>query len=205
MDQATATHVGKLWIIVLAAGGSRRLGTAKQLLRVAGRTLLARTIACAAEISNGRVIAVLGADSARMRAHVRRNAPGTWCVYNRNWRRGMGSSLASGIRALPGTAEAALVLLCDQPGVDLHSLRRLTTRQNRWNRAVIVASRYAGRLGVPAIFPRRAFKELRRLDSDHGARTLLNVDAADFRIVAVDMPEAAFDIDTPADVATLKR
>ena len=203
MIQATANRVEKLWIIVLAAGGSSRLGRPKQLLRSAGRTLLARAIAHGAEISAGRVVTVIGADAHRMRAHVRRNAPTTRCVYNADWRSGMGSSLALGIRAVPRSATAVMVLLCDQPKITAQHLRRLTRRHLRHNANTIVASRYRDRCGVPAIFPRRAFSALRALRGDHGARALLNSADSGFPVAAVDLPEAACDVDTPADAADL--
>jgi molybdenum cofactor cytidylyltransferase len=203
MDQATARCARNLWIIILAAGASRRLGTSKQLLQVRGKTLLAQTITRAANISPGRVLTVLGAEYSRMRAHIRRNHLPTRCVYNRDWALGMGRSLATGVRALPRTADVALVLLCDQPRVGERALRRLLKAGHR-DRNAIIASRYAGRLGVPAAFPRRAFEDLRKLDADQGARALLNEGTGRFRIIPVEMPEAAVDIDTPAHAAALK-
>lgn len=199
MDQATARCGGKLWIIILAAGASRRFGTTKQLLRLRGRTLLAMVLRRAAQLAPGRVVAVIGADSQRLRGHIRRTAPNTRIVYNRNWELGMGTTLATGIRALPRAAAAALVLLSDQPDAGTRALQRLCRRRAR-DTMPVIASRYAGRLGVPAIFARRTFGALRTLDADYGARELLNADAPPFRIIAVDMPEAAWDIDTTADL-----
>jgi len=51
-----------LWSLVLAAGGSRRLGTPKQLLRIRGRTLLSRIVNAAEAVTPGRVVVVIGAD-----------------------------------------------------------------------------------------------------------------------------------------------
>lgn len=207
MDQATAGNVGKLWIIVLAAGASRRLGTAKQLLRAGRRTLLAQALSRAAAVAPGRVIAVLGSDALRIRSHIRRTEPHTRIVHNRAWSCGMGTSLAAGIGALPQRADAALIMLCDQPNIDVAALRRLCAA-HRANRSAIVASQYAGRLGAPAIFPRACFGELGKTattggNNDRGARELLNGAASGFRRIAVAMPGAAFDVDTPEQAAQL--
>jgi len=202
MDQATAPAHRRLWITILAAGASRRLGTPKQLLRVSGRTLLARTVALAQSVAGARVIVVIGADQHRIRAHLRRTSPRVRVTYNRRWRAGMGTSIEAGIAKLPPEAAATLILLCDQPDVDARSLVRLL-KCARGRTASIVASRYRGRLGVPAILPRATFRELRRLTGDRGARDLLNASQGKTRIVALDMPEAARDIDTPADAAAL--
>jgi molybdenum cofactor cytidylyltransferase len=203
MDQATARARRKLWIIILAAGASTRLGTPKQLLRQRGKTLLSRTIALATAVAGPRVSVVIGAGQHRIRAHLRKATRSVRVTYNRDWTGGMGTSLAAGIRALPPDADSILVLLCDQPKLDARSLDRLIHRA-RTSRAAIVTSRYAGRQGVPAILPRATFRELRSLTGDRGARDLLNSACGRFQVIAVDMPEAAFDIDTPADAAALR-
>jgi len=217
MDQATAGNVGKLWIIVLAAGASQRLGTAKQLLRAGRQTLLAQALSHAAAVAPGQVIAVLGSSAQRIRSHIRRNVPRTRIVLNRAWTGGMGTSLATGISALPQSADAALIMLCDQPNISVAALLKLCAAR-RTNRSAVVASQYAGRLGAPAIFPRACFADLRKLNTnrgntnrgntnhgntDRGARELLNSDAGGFTRIAVAMPEAAFDVDTPAQAAQL--
>jgi CTP:molybdopterin cytidylyltransferase MocA len=204
MDQATVRANRDLWIIILAAGASVRLGTPKQLLRVQGRTLLARTVALAESIARARVVVVAGAESLRIRSHLRRNAPHVRVTYNRRWKAGMGNSLAAGVRALPNDAGAILVMLCDQPNIDIRCLARLLDRA-RARRSAVVASRYRGRYGVPAILPRPLFPALRRLTGDRGARDLLNGAGGRIDVVGVDMPEAAVDIDTPGDLAKLSR
>jgi molybdenum cofactor cytidylyltransferase len=203
MIQATANRVEKLWIILLAAGGSARLGRPKQLLRFRGQTLFSRALQSGSRISGRQVIVVIGADAPRMRSHVRRHAPHARVVFNADWQSGMGTSLAAAIKELPRTARAVMVLLSDQPRVSVRALHRLSRRYGHGGGNVIVASRYRGRCGVPAIFPRRAFRTLAKLDGDLGARALLNSRDSAFRVVPVDLPEAEYDIDTPADAAAL--
>lgn len=202
MDQATAAGTHALWTIVLAAGGSARLGRPKQLLRKGARTLLTRTCGLAAAIGTGGVVIVLGAQRLRMQSHLRRAGVTARIVFNGHWPRGLGSSLALGVRALPDDARAVLILLCDQPNISAACLQRLHCAHRR-HPGAIVASRYAGRQGVPAILPRACFADLKRLDADSGARALLNGVDRRIPIVTVDMPEAALDIDTPADAAAL--
>jgi CTP:molybdopterin cytidylyltransferase MocA len=107
--------------------------------------------------------------------------------------------LRLGIDALPAGADAALVLLSDQPDVDARALRRLIAAwQSR--PAAAAAARYAGRVGVPAILPRRSWGEVRALEGDVGARALLRGKPG---VTLVEMPEAAFDVDTPLDLRRL--
>ena len=95
-------------------------------------------------------------------------------------------------------ARGAPIALADQVAVTADDLRRLVTRwEQRPDR--IVAAQYAGTTGVPAIFPVDLFGELAELQGDRGARALLSRYAD--RVVAVPMPSAAQDVDTPADFA----
>ncbi|HEX6994612.1 MAG TPA: nucleotidyltransferase family protein [Gammaproteobacteria bacterium] len=187
--------------VVLAAGGSSRLGTPKQLARLRGRALLARAVDAAAAATGRPVIVVVGAAALRLRALVARSFPqsAVEVVYHAGWRSGLAGSLRRGLAALPDDAHAVLCVLSDQPLVDARSLSRLVAAwRRRPGRAA--AARYSGRLGVPAIVPRRSFPALRALDGDQGARRVL---AADPRVTAVEMPEAAFDVDTVEDLARL--
>jgi CTP:molybdopterin cytidylyltransferase MocA len=187
--------------VLLAAGGSSRLGRPKQLVRRRLRPLLLHALAAArgSQFADEDIVVVLGAEAPRLRALLRRHAPRVRVAANALWATGLASSLRAGLAAAPRGAAAALVLLVDQPNVDAAALRRLVAA---WRRrpSVPAAAHYSGLAGVPAILPRRAWREVRTLDGDAGARALLrNADA----ITLVAMPEAALDVDTPADLAQL--
>jgi CTP:molybdopterin cytidylyltransferase MocA len=112
----------------------------------------------------------------------------------------MAASLRAGLAAAPRTARAALVLLVDQPRVDAAALARLVTA---WRRrpGVPAAAGNDARVGVPAVLPRRHWRGLKHMKGDQGARALLRGHAA---LTLVAMPEAALDIDTPADLLKLR-
>lgn len=201
MTRSAARSTGRIACVLLAAGGSQRLGRPKQLVRHRGRPLLLHALAAAREAMPGApVVAVVGASALRVRAAILRAHRGTRIATNARWREGMATSLRVGIAAAPRNAHAALVLVVDQPYVGAAALSRLL---RAWRRrpGVPAAARYAGRIGVPAVLPRRHWRALARLHGDHGARALLR---ASGNMTVVDMPEAAFDVDTPADVEKLR-
>ena len=167
------------------------------MLRIRGRRLLSHAIEAAESVTPGRVVVVIGADSLRMRSLIRRHHPGTYCIDNSRWAQGMAGSLQMGLAALPARATAALLLLSDQPAVGETSVRRLI---RAWRRrpGKAAAARYAGVVGVPAILPRALWREARRLRGDAGARKLLRMGQTVATVA--DMPEAAWDIDTPDDL-----
>jgi molybdenum cofactor cytidylyltransferase len=189
-----------LHVIVLAAGASTRFGSPKQLVRLNGRPLLHLAVSRAVEIAGQAVTVVLGANAAEL-APLLRHTPAAIAI-NRDWAEGMGSSVRTGIARVPAAADAALLMLADQPAVTAEDLRRLV---GAWRRQphCIVAAHYAGTAGVPAIFPREDFTSLSALRGDTGARTLLNRGAD--RVIRVPLQSAAIDIDTPEDLLKLQQ
>ncbi len=171
----------------------------KQLVRVNGRPLLHLAVSRAVEIAGQSVTVVLGANAAQLAPLLRHTPAGV--VINRDWAEGMGSSVRTGVARVPATADAALVMLADQPAVTAEDLRRLV---GTWRRQpqCIAAAHYGGTVGVPAVFPREYFAALSALRGDSGARALLKSGGA--RLVRVPLQSAAIDIDTPEDLLTLQ-
>lgn len=187
-------------VIVLAAGASTRFGSPKQLVRLNGRPLLHRAVSRAVAVAGQSVTVVLGANAAAL-APLLRHTPAT-VVINRDWAEGMASSVRVGVGRVPAAADAALLMLADQPAVTAEDLRRLI---GTWRRQpqCIVAAHYSGTVGVPAIFPREDFSALCALRGEAGARALLRRGGA--RVVRVALPSAAIDIDTPEDLLKLQQ
>jgi len=187
-----------LHAIVLAAGASSRFGSAKQLVRVAGRPLLHTAVARAAEVAGTAVSVVLGARAAELTPLLKHSQSAV--IINRDWREGLASSIRAGVARLPSSCTAVLLTLVDQPAVTAEDLKRLVSA---WRRQpdYIAAARYGATTGVPAIFPRSTFPDLQSLRGDTGARALLQRNPD--RVVRVPMASAALDIDTPEDLLKL--
>lgn len=186
--------------LILAAGASRRMGRLKQTIRHRGESLVRQAVTAATAVTGLPVTVVTGAGAEQVELALR--GSGARMIRNEEWPRGIGCSLALGIRALRDTAGAVLVLGCDQPDVTAADLERLG---DAWRVAPgrPAAARYAGVLGIPAIFPRAWFDQLASLDGDRGARDLLRRGGAD--VTAVEMPNAARDLDEPKDLETCIR
>jgi len=201
MMRSAARNGSDIACVVLAAGGSRRLGRSKQLVRHRLRPLVVHAVATLRNVlPAATLIVVVGAEALKVRLVLRRMRCAVRIVTNPGWADGLATSLRTGIAAAPPGARAALVLLVDQPLVGAAAVERLV---GAWRRrpGVPAAARYEGRAGAPAILPRRHWRALRSLHGDQGARALLRHSSA---LTLVDIPEAALDIDTPADLAKLR-
>ncbi|MES2697241.1 MAG: nucleotidyltransferase family protein [Verrucomicrobiota bacterium] len=189
-------------IAILAAGESRRMGTPKQLIPLDGKPLLVRAVEAALASPAWPVVVVLGANAEKIRPILARLP--VLVTENPAWSEGMASSIRAGVTTLQQfsrSLDGALIALCDQPAFSAETISRLVAAQQTTGRS-IVAARYAGRHGAPAFFLREHFPTLTALTGEEGARALLNGDPT--RVAAVDLPELALDLDTPADVAALR-
>ena len=196
----SASGQSKLAAVILAAGGSSRLGQPKQLLRQRSIPLVLRAVQLAERFAGAGTCVVLGHQHLRLRRLLRRHNPGLVIVNNVRWREGLSTSLRAGLAGVSPRARAALILLVDQPKIGAQDIARLIGRYRaRPGRAV--AACYSGRAGVPAIVPRNGWRALAAVAGDKGARDFLQTLPANRR---VDMPGAALDIDTPADAARMR-
>lgn len=189
-----------LEILIPAAGDSTRLGYPKQLVEIDGRPLIRRAVALAASIKPTAIHVVLGACRERIEAELA-GCEGASIHYNPDWSSGMAASLAAGLERVHPDCPAVLVLLPDQAAVTSSDLWRLAAA---WEKAPErpAAAGYADTFGAPAILPRALFPRLRALTGDRGARAVL-ADCGE-ALITVPMPNAAFDLDTPADEHRLR-
>jgi len=188
--------------ILLAAGASTRLGQPKQLIQLNGESLLRRTARLASEIGCDPILVVLGYESERMQQEL--NDLHAKTVINPDWQSGMGSSLRCGIQALQKEnpiPERVLLLLSDQPWLSTDILQALVTKSATENPR-IVASNYAGRLGVPAVFHKSVYAALQCVEGDKGARQIIQ--QYQDQVASIDFPEGVIDIDTTEDLAALR-
>jgi len=183
--------------ILLAAGGSRRFGSPKQLHRVGGVSLVRRAAETARSAGCRPLVVVLGAAAEAIAPELDSGACAI--VVHDGWSEGMGASIRAGMARLREEAPdcpAALLLLADQPAVSEPLLRTLVERF-RLGPEPAAACRYGGVLGPPAVFSASLFGELASLRGDEGARSLLR--SGRIAVAEIDFPEGAFDLDTNPD------
>ena len=195
----SATTIGA---VILAAGGSSRLGEPKQFVLHHGQTLLRRAVVAANDARCSPIAVVAGDHWQRITSEAR--GLGAVIVHHSDWHRGIGSSVRVGVTHVLQHAPhvmAILMMVCDQPFVSADVLTSLIAALEISGKSG-AACRYAGTTGVPALFGNELFPELLSLSDDEGAKQLLRRHSGNFAIV--DFPEGSIDIDTPADLAEME-
>ncbi|BEL08179.1 NTP transferase domain-containing protein [Actinoplanes sichuanensis] len=179
--------------LVLAAGGSRRLGEAKQLLPFRGRTLLDATLDMARSCHLDDLVVTLGGSAAEIRDKV--DLSGVRVIENPSYQDGCGSSIRTAIPHID--TDRLILLLGDQPLVSPFDVRRVALVD-----APIGVCRYADGLGHPFVFHHQVYDDLSTLHGDKAVWKLLHSGRYPVTEIAT-AGTVPVDVDTPEDYERL--
>ena len=183
--------------IVLAAGGSSRFGSPKQLLPWRDSTVINSVVRTAIDTGLAPVVVVLGANAELIEAEL---PDGCVLVKNDAWSSGQSSSLRAGLLKLPEEVDGLLIMLGDQPQVNPHFCDSIVQRGLESGKITIpyVNDRRAN----PVYFPKHTLSRLQYVSGDQGGRAVFS----EFQVELLPWLDdcMAMDIDTPEDYEKLK-
>ena len=187
--------------IVLAAGRSSRLGRPKQLLPLGGEPLLRHTLRAILASSLDDILVVTGHEAEAVQAAIA-DLP-VRIVLNPDYALGQSTSVLAGLRALPPETGAAMFLLGDQPGIAPTTIDALIQTWRETHAPVVVPS-YTDGFGNPVLFDRLSFPELKSLEGDRGAISIVRSYRQRGQLASVQVASPApSDVDTEEDYAAL--
>jgi molybdenum cofactor cytidylyltransferase len=188
--------------LVLAAGGSSRLGVPKQLLPWGTTTLLGHVLDRVRELPFDEVFVVIGASGDEILAKV--DLGGTTVVENPEWEEGMASSLRVGLDAVLrlSRADAAAIFLGDQPEIPEEVVTGLLEARHGTKRQAIIP-KYRYTWGNPVVVERALWPRLMSLEGDEGAKRLFIAHPEWIHEVWFEQRPPR-DVDTQADVDDLR-
>lgn len=183
--------------VVLAAGGSRRLGTPKQVLPYRNTTVLGATIDVARSVGFDQLIVTLGGAAQAVRDAV--PLEGTDVVAVEDFGTGCSASLRVALTRVHPQAAGIVLMLGDQPCVESETLRRMI---GAGPAGAVMVCRYSDGIGHPFWFSRGVFEELSQLHGDKGVWKLIQAGRHPVRELVVSGP-VPLDVDTWDDYRRL--
>jgi molybdenum cofactor cytidylyltransferase len=204
-SQPAALAGPRVSAVVLAAGASRRFGSHKQVLSVAGRPMVAQVTAAVLASQADEVLVVVGSRaSATLEALA--GLP-VRTVLNPDWEEGMASSMRAGLRQVSPAMDAVVFVLADQvrltPGeVDavIGGYAQTFAEDPQIRRIVVPVNE--GQRGNPVLFDRSLFPELMAVKGDQGGRGVMKRHPGFVLEVEVPTDGVLKDVDTQQDVPT---
>jgi len=177
---------------VMAAGASRRFGDIKQLAKIDGVSMVRRSYNILNKVLKGRTYLVVGSNA----EFIVRDFQEANTIYNRQWSRGLGSSISFVATQMENESKCSgvLITLGDQVKLNEQDYQKLL---DFYDGEKIVVSSYGLKKGPPAIFPRKYFEQLSHLKGDIGAREIIRKNC-NF-VISCELDNASFDIDFKND------
>ncbi len=188
---------GRTAAVVLAAGGSKRFGSPKQLAKWGNKTFIEHVVDVALASQVESVVVVLGAEVEQSQKIVGNRS--VQVVVNSNWAKGQSTSMKAGLEALPPDTSSAVFLLVDQPGITPEVVNVLIER-HRQTLAPLVWPEFEGQRGNPVLFDRTLFPDLMQISGDTGGRPVLMAHKDQAERISVANKGVLQDFDTPTDL-----
>lgn len=193
----------KIGIVIMAAGGSRRMGRPKQLLAFEGISLIQKVIDTSISTQLAPIVLVLGAFEKEIKAALDQHV--ITIIENPHWESGMAGSLVIGLETIlqiDPAIDGVIFMVCDQPFVTKEVIDALINVQAATGFDA-AACTYKGKMGTPALLLSTYFTALLQLKGDTGARKILQENSE--KVALVNFDAGIFDIDTPEDFQLLSK
>jgi molybdenum cofactor cytidylyltransferase len=201
-EKAVPEKGRKVAAVVLAAGRSTRMGAVNKMIAEIGGKPLVRIAAEQALASRASpVIVVTGHERDKVEAALK--GLNIRFANNPDYAEGLGTSLRTGVAAVPAEADGAIILLGDMPQIDAKLIDKLIAAFDPEKGALVVVPTIEGRRGNPVIWARRFFPELMAVTGDVGARHIIGNVVESVAEVAVTDPAITVDVDTPDVLAKI--
>ncbi|MCD6514101.1 MAG: nucleotidyltransferase family protein [Candidatus Odinarchaeota archaeon] len=186
--------------IILAAGKSERMGRPKLILPIInGKTIIEHVIECVKSSKVDEVLVILGHEPHNIIPYVQRtNTP---FIVNFFYEYGMTSSFKRGIMEIADRADAALLVLGDQPLISTELIDQIIDIYEHTS-ALIVSPKYKGKKGHPVLFDKKVFTDIINLPWYGIIRTVVH--KYSLQHVTFDWEKSVIiDVDTPEDYRKL--
>jgi molybdenum cofactor cytidylyltransferase len=156
--------------VLLAAGGSNRLGRPKQLLLFKNDLLINHIVA---QIKEGGIIdifIVLGSQFDQIKSAI--SHKDVKIIYNPLWEQGVSTSIKAGLEKIDTNTESLVFFVVDQPFLESGIIKKVVEKSFN-SEKLIIAVEVEGNLVHPVLFRKELFPDLSRLQGDVGGKAIM--------------------------------
>ena len=194
--------------IILAAGISKRFGTAKQLIRLSKGYMIEYVIRASLASELNKIFLVLGHQRKEILKAISENNKSfnnnrLEIIINHQYRQGMSSSVRAGLASAKNSFGSIMFILGDQPLVDSGLINLMLKQFYRSDKNICVPA-FKGKRGNPTLFSSEYFNLFENIKGDSGGKDIIMANPDDILKIDTDSPYCTFDIDAPSDLELLK-
>ena len=184
--------------ILLAAGQSRRmLGDNKLLKKYKNKYLINHTLGTLIKSKVNKIIVVSGFQNLKVKKIVLKNKK-IKCIYNKNYRSGMASSIKSSLKKISIKNKGFLIVQADMPNISKKIINSLYVAIINRNKEIFVPI-YKKRFGNPVGFKRSMIKPLYKVKNDRGAKEIIKQNKKKLHFIKVNSQSIFKDFNTKKD------
>ena len=191
--------------VILAAGESKRMGKQNKLfLPIDGETLLVKLVKSICDTNISKILVVIGHEAEKIKLELN-DLPVSF-VYNPNFRKGMTTSIKSGVNEVSQNCDGLLICLADMPFINTSDINKLIHAyiQNRIKgKRLIVVPVFQGKRGNPVLFSKEFRNDILVYKKESGCKGVIMKNSKSVMEIEMDNDNMLIDVDTLEDYQRL--
>ena len=184
--------------ILLAAGQSKRLKSENKLIKnFKGKPLINHILSSLIKSKVNKIIIVVGYENQKIKKIAYKNKKIIF-VSNLNYKKGISSSIKSGLKKISKKNIGFLITHADMPLVSKSIINTLCSALKNKKKEIFVPV-YKKKIGNPLAFKYSMIKAFRKIKGDRGAKKLIRSNKSKVQLVKVKSKSILIDFDQLKD------
>ena len=158
--------------ILLAAGQSKRLKDENKLTKLfKGKPLINHILFSLIKSKVNKIIVVLGFEHLKIKTKLLKSKKIKFAI-NKNYKKGMSSSIKTGLKKLPKNSQGFLIVLGDMPNITKTTINKICSLITKSDKEIILP-KFKNRTGNPIGFKQSMIKNIYKIKGDRGAKNII--------------------------------
>ena len=188
--------------ILLAAGQSKRLRGENKLTKLfKGKPLINHILFSLIKSKVNKIIIVLGFEHLKIKTKLLKSKKINF-VINKNYKKGMSSSIKTGLKKLPKNSKGFLIVLGDMPNITKTTINKICLSITKSDKEIILP-KFKNRIGNPIGFKQSMIKNINKIKGDRGAKNIIKKNSNKIKFVNINSKSVLTNFNTKKDFSSL--